>query len=142
MRKLSEDVTSAQVFSKLANTDSGVPRGANMPFKPGTPAEWPSSAMVGTSGYAKWRCSAKTANGRTPLPAMPEIDAAEKVISLLINCGRICGSPLNGTWTASSPAVANQADADRCGTDPTPVVPQLNLPGCDLPAATNSWYVL
>jgi hypothetical protein len=26
---------------------------------------------------------------------MPEIDAAENVISLLINCGGICGSPLN-----------------------------------------------
>jgi hypothetical protein len=37
VRKLSEDVTSAQVFSKMAKTGSGVPRGANMPFKPGTP---------------------------------------------------------------------------------------------------------
>jgi len=65
---------------------------------------------------------------------MPEMEAAEKVSSLLINCGKIWGSPLKGTWTASSPAVANQADADKCGTEPTPLVPQLNLPGCDLPA--------
>ena len=98
--------------------------------------------MVGTSGNALWRWSENTARARTPRPARPEMEAAANVTSPAISCGSNCGSPRNGIWVALTLAVCNSAEADRCGTEPTPVVPQLNLPGCAWPAATSSAIVL
>ena len=125
----------------------GVPAGAKMPNQIGYSAlAKPASWVVGTSGRAAARVAPLTTRavslpsrtcGRTR-PSGPKKKSMRPATTSFI----ASAPPLNGTWTASTPALRRNRSALRCVADPIPTDEKLKLPGLAFAAATKSPTVL
>jgi hypothetical protein len=106
----------------------------------------PSSLVVGTSGKAAVRVAPLTASARS-LPSRtcgPTSAGGPKKKSTrpAITSDIASAPPLNGTWSASMPALIRNRSALRCVAVPTPTDENVSAPGRALAAATRSLAVL